>query len=106
LARGGHLGDVMRGAVWGMLPCGMVYSALGVAVIAIDPLPAATVMIAFGVSTMPVLLALGILSKQAITVLQSARTRRFLGVVLLALAAWNIYLIPARIQGASLSFFC
>jgi hypothetical protein len=33
-ARGGSSGDYLRGAIWGLLPCGMIYSALGLAVLA------------------------------------------------------------------------
>jgi uncharacterized protein len=105
-ARGGISGDFFRGAVWGMLPCGMVYSALGLAVIALDPWSAAIVMIAFGVSTLPVLLALGLLSRAAVARLQQPKVRRALGVLLIALALWNVYLIPARVRGVELSFFC
>ncbi len=105
-AKGGMSGDLLRGAVWGMLPCGMVYSAIGLAVLAVDPLGAAIVMTAFGVSTMPVLLALGLLSKSAVAKLQTPRVRAGLGVALLLLAVWNVTLIPARIRGTTLSFFC
>jgi uncharacterized protein len=102
----GFIGDLLRGAVWGMLPCGMVYSALGVAVLAINPVEAAMVMIAFGASTLPVLLAIGALSKTTLARLQTTKTRRALGAALLLLALWNVYLVPARVQGAALPFLC
>lgn len=104
--RGGTAGDVLRGGMWGMLPCGMVYSALGLAVIAIDPLGAALVMIAFGLSTMPVLLALGLLSQQTLAKLKQPSVRRALGVLLLLLALWNVALIPSRVRGVALPFLC
>lgn len=105
-ARGGAWGDFLRGSVWGLLPCGMVYSALGVAVLALDPIGAALVMAAFGVSTMPVLLALGLLSGEALARLKRPNTRRAFGVMLLLLALWNVALIPSRVRGTTLSFFC
>ncbi len=104
--RGGFWGDLLRGGLWGFLPCGMVYSALGLAVLTLDPLAAALVMIAFGVSTLPVLLALGLLSQQTLSKLKQPKVRRSLGIALLALAIWNVTLIPARVNGLSLSFFC
>jgi uncharacterized protein len=105
-AQGGTGGDLLRGALWGMLPCGMIYSALGLAVLAAHPLDGALVMAAFGASTLPVLLALGMLSRGAVQQLQTAGTRRWLGVALLALVAWNLYLLPSRLQGVRFSFFC
>lgn len=104
--RGGVAGDLLRGALWGMLPCGMIYSALGLAVLAAHPVDGALVMAAFGASTLPVLLALGMLSKGAVQQLQTARTRRWLGIALLMLVAWNVYLLPSRLQGVRFSFFC
>ncbi len=103
---GGVLGDFLRGGIWGLLPCGMVYSAIGLAVIAIDPLGAALVMVAFGLSTLPVLLALGILSQQALSKLKQTRVRRILGASLLLLALWNVALIPSRVRGVALPFLC
>ena len=105
-ARGGVGGDLLRGALWGMLPCGMIYSALGLAVLAAHPLDGALVMAAFGASTLPVLLALGMLSKNAVKRLQAPGTRRWLGGALLLLVAWNLYLLPDRLHGVRFSFLC
>jgi sulfite exporter TauE/SafE len=105
-ARGGTGGDLLRGALWGMLPCGMIYSALGLAVLAANPLDGALVMAAFGASTLPVLLALGMLSQSAVKRLQTRQTRRWLGGVLLLLVAWNFYLLPDRLHGVKFSFLC
>ena len=105
-ARGGVGGDLLRGALWGMLPCGMIYSALGLAVLAAHPLDGALVMAVFGASTLPVLLALGMLSKNAVKQLQTAKMRRWLGFVLLLLVAWNMYLLPDRLHGVRFSFLC
>lgn len=105
-SQGGVGGELLRGAIWGLLPCGMVYSALGLAVLALDPLGAALVMIAFGLSTLPVLLALGLLSKSALATLQTTKVRRLLGIALLLTALWNVWLIPARVKGTALPFFC
>ena len=105
-SRGGVVGDLLRGALWGMLPCGMIYSALGLAVLTAHPLDGALVMAAFGASTLPVLLALGMLSKNAVKRLQAPGTRRWLGGALLLLVAWNLYLLPDRLHGVRFSFLC
>jgi sulfite exporter TauE/SafE len=41
------------GALWGWLPCGMVYAALLLAVSSANPLHGALVMLAFGLGTLP-----------------------------------------------------
>ncbi len=47
------------GFVWGWLPCGMVYAALATALGAGGALPGAAFMMAFGLGTLPMLLAVG-----------------------------------------------
>jgi len=89
-----------------MLPCGMIYSALGLAVLAAQPFDGALVMAAFGASTLPVLLALGMLSQSAVRRLQTKAARRWMGAGLLLLVAWNLYLLPDRLHGVKFSFFC
>jgi sulfite exporter TauE/SafE len=48
------------GALWGWLPCGMVYSVLATAMLSGSALAGALVMLAFGVGTLPMLLGLGL----------------------------------------------
>ena len=49
------------GALWGWLPCGMVYSVLLTAMLSGSALSGAAVMAAFGLGTLPMLLSMGIL---------------------------------------------
>jgi sulfite exporter TauE/SafE len=49
------------GAVWGWLPCGMVYSVLVTAMLSGSAVGGAMVMLAFGLGTLPMLLGLGLL---------------------------------------------
>jgi uncharacterized protein len=104
--RGGISGDLIRGALWGMVPCGMIYSALGLAVLAAQPLDGAIVMAAFGASTLPVLTAIGLLSKNAVKRLQTFTMRRWFGGAILLLVLWNLYLLPDRLRGVQFSFLC
>jgi uncharacterized protein len=48
------------GLVWGWLPCGLVYGALAAAMFAGSPAGGALAMLAFGLGTLPNLLAVGI----------------------------------------------
>jgi uncharacterized protein len=60
---------VAAGFLWGWLPCGMVYSALVTAMLSGSAAGGAAAMLAFGLGTLPMLLALG---------LAGARLRSFL----------------------------
>jgi uncharacterized protein len=105
-SHGGVGGDFARGAIWGMMPCGMIYSALGLAVLAAYPIDGAIVMAIFGASTLPVLLAIGLLSSSAVKRIQAPTVRRCFGIALLVLVIWNLYLLPQRLQGVRFAFFC
>ncbi|HVL08118.1 MAG TPA: sulfite exporter TauE/SafE family protein [Burkholderiaceae bacterium] len=48
----------VAGLGWGLIPCGMVYGALALALLAGNPLGSALVMLAFGAGTLPNLLLL------------------------------------------------
>ncbi|MYM69500.1 sulfite exporter TauE/SafE family protein [Pseudoduganella sp. FT55W] len=62
------------GALWGWLPCGMVYSALTTALLSGSALNGAAMMLAFGLGTLPMLISLGLLGAH----LQQAMRRRSL----------------------------
>jgi sulfite exporter TauE/SafE len=49
------------GALWGWLPCGMVYSVLVTAMLSGSATKGALVMLAFGLGTLPMLLGMGLL---------------------------------------------
>jgi uncharacterized protein len=58
--RGGTTGVMALGALNGLLPCGLVYSALFAAAAGGSALRGGAAMVVFGVATMPVLIALGL----------------------------------------------
>jgi sulfite exporter TauE/SafE len=60
LKRGGFLGVVLLGAINGLLPCGLVYSALLLAATTGGALPAALGMALFGLGTLPALVVVGV----------------------------------------------
>jgi hypothetical protein len=57
--RGGHEGVMLLGVLNGLLPCGLVYSALLLASTMGGPLPGALGMVVFGLGTLPALLVVG-----------------------------------------------
>ena len=50
---------ILAGAIWGWLPCGMVYSMLFSALLSGSAVSGAAVMAVFGLGTLPTLLAMG-----------------------------------------------
>ena len=58
--RGGTSGILALGAINGLLPCGLVYSALLAAAAGGSALRGGVAMVVFGAATMPVLIALGL----------------------------------------------
>jgi sulfite exporter TauE/SafE len=71
------------GGLWGWLPCGMVYSMLFTAMLTGSALSGATVMLAFGLGTLPTLLALGLLGARWRTWMQRRQVRVASGLVVL-----------------------
>ncbi len=57
--RGGTLSRYLLGMVWGFTPCALVYGVLPIALLSGSALHGALVMLAFGVGTLPNLLAAG-----------------------------------------------
>ncbi len=74
---------VLLGFVWGLVPCGLTYSVLAVALFAGGPLAGGAVMVAFGIGTLPSLLAAGWLFGRARRWLD-ARLLRYAAALLLA----------------------
>lgn len=60
IKQGGSLGIVLLGALNGLLPCGLVYSALLMTATAGGPIPGAVGMVLFGIGTLPPLLVVGL----------------------------------------------
>lgn len=75
------------GALWGFLPCGLVYAALAGAAAAGTPVTGALWMGAFGLGTVPALAGLTTVSSWLARI---ARTRRTAGVVLSLYGIWTI----------------
>jgi sulfite exporter TauE/SafE len=78
------------GALWGWLPCGMVYSVLLTAMLAGSAAGGASVMLAFGLGTLPMLLALGMSGARLRLALQRPRVRLAGGLLVLGFGLLGI----------------
>ena len=72
------------GGLWGWVPCAMVYSVLLTAALSGSAARGAAVMLAFGLGTLPMLAALGVLGAQVRQLLQRRAVRTVCGVLVLA----------------------
>ncbi len=74
------------GAVWGWLPCGLVYSALAIAATMGEPVSASLVMLAFGAGTLPAVMGAGIFTGFLAALSRSKSLRQVAGVSIIAMA--------------------
>jgi sulfite exporter TauE/SafE len=80
---------IVAGAVWGFLPCGLVYSGLGLALTAAHTGTSALVMLAFGLGTLPTLLVTGSLAAGLRRFMQAPQTRQVAGAVVIGFGVWT-----------------
>ena len=71
------------GLVWGWLPCGLVYSVLVAALATGSALQGGLLMLAFGLGTLPTLMAMGLAAVRLKTFLQHVAVRRMSGLLVL-----------------------
>jgi hypothetical protein len=76
------------GALWGWLPCGLVYSVLVAALASGSPVQGALIMLAFGLGTLPNLLAIGLFWESIKGWVQSPQVRMGAGALV---AAFGVY---------------
>jgi uncharacterized protein len=79
------------GGLWGWLPCGLVYSVLIAAIATGSALNGGLLMLAFGLGTLPTLLAMGITAVKLKTALQNIWVRRVSGLLVLGFGLVGIY---------------
>lgn len=91
---------LLLGALWGWLPCGLVYSALVLAFAQADIWHGAGVMLAFGLGTLPAVLFGGIAAERLKKVLQSSFSRMTMGLVIMGFGAWTLYFSLAHLGHA------
>lgn len=79
---------LLFGMATGLLPCGMLYAALSMAVAAASPVSGALALVAFGLATVP---ALALLSEAVRRLaLRSVWHRRVLALAVLLLGLWSV----------------
>lgn len=87
------------GLLWGALPCGLVWSAAGMAATAGTAGGGALVMLAFWLGTLPALLLAGASAARLAVWRRNGRFRRFAGLLMIALGILALALPFLRLSG-------
>jgi sulfite exporter TauE/SafE len=81
---------LMLGLVWGWLPCGMVYAALAWTLLAGSAGQGALLMLAFGLGTLPMLLALGSAARWFGEAARQPRVRQLAGALIVLFGVYTL----------------
>jgi hypothetical protein len=79
------------GLVWGWIPCGLVYSALILAISAGGVVEGATLMLAFGLGTLPNLLLMGLVAGGVVRWSRKAWVRQAAGAMVIAFGLYTLW---------------
>ena len=83
------------GMLWGLVPCGLIYSVLATALVTGSAARGATLMAAFGLGTLPNLLLAGMLFKRLRDVTRNTKVRFAAGLLVLAFGVFGLVLAPS-----------
>ncbi|HVM95666.1 MAG TPA: sulfite exporter TauE/SafE family protein [Candidatus Acidoferrales bacterium] len=81
---------LLFGALWGWLPCGLVYTSLGLAATTGRTAGGALVMVGFGFGTVPMMLLTGVVTGRIPTLMRRPASRRVAGAFMIAFGVWTI----------------
>ena len=82
---------LLLGLLWGWLPCGLVYSVLVTALASGSAQSGALIMLAFGLGTLPNLLAIGLFWESSRRWVQSPRVRLIAGLLVTGFGVYGLF---------------
>lgn len=82
---------LLLGALWGWLPCGLVYTALAYALAQGNVWASGGTMLAFGLGTLPAVLAAGVMAQQLTRLLQRRGLRVFMALAIILFGLWTLW---------------
>jgi sulfite exporter TauE/SafE len=94
------------GVLWGWLPCGMVYSVLLTALLSGSAVSGASVMLAFGLGTLPTLLMMGLFGARLKSGLQRRPVRLIAGLIILSFGLLGLVRAASGAPGSWLDAIC
>jgi sulfite exporter TauE/SafE len=99
-------GRVAMGLVWGLMPCALIYSVLPLALLAGGAWQGALVMLAFGLGTLPNLLATSMLIGRAGRLVSTRAMRQGAAAMIIAFGMFGIWHVLAAPEGLAQGPFC
>ena len=94
------------GGLWGWVPCGMVYSVLMTALLTGSAVQGASVMLAFGLGTLPLLFSMVMLGTRLQAGMQKPLIRALAGIVVLAFGLLGLYRAATGVSHGWLDALC
>ncbi len=82
---------LMLGALWGWLPCGLVYTAVAYALAQASAFSSAGVMLAFGLGTLPPVLASGVFAERIKSLIQRRSLRLPMAILIMLFGVWTLW---------------
>jgi len=83
---------LIYGIAWGWLPCGLVYVVLLMTVTAGSAMQGASMMLAFGLGTLPTMMSAGIMASWISRFSRSQLTRQIIGLIIVAMAVASLFI--------------
>ena len=84
------------GLCWGLMPCGLIYSALAWSATAQNAASSAMLMFCFGLGTLPAMLAVSLGADKLQALLRKRGLKLGIAAMLIASGVWTIYLVSAH----------
>lgn len=103
LPNAGPAGRILAGASWGLLPCGIVYSMLGLALTSGNALQGAALMASFGLGTLPFVLVTGGLMQSLGQRLAAPGIRALAGLAMIAMGVVSLLFLTGFSVGTGMS---
>jgi len=94
------------GALWGWVPCGLVYSILALAVASGSAASGALVMAAFGLGTLPTLLAAGMAAQRIFEARKRPAVRYAAALLIIGMGAFGLARIPGLREAVLAGWAC
>ena len=84
-------GALIAGAIWGWIPCGMVYTALVWTLTASSSIQGALLMVSFGLGTLPAMLFMGLMAGKLVGSLQKPLVRNIAGLTVIVFGVYSLW---------------
>jgi uncharacterized protein len=97
---------IAAGVLWGWVPCGLVYSMLALAMASGSAHDGAFVMLAFGLGTLPNLLAAGMAAQKLFAIRRAPWVRRAAGLLIVVLGAIGLARVPGLREAILAGWHC